>query len=512
MTDKTGFSDAGAHDGTNLLGPSERSDGTPCTQSQTEDDFKSTGEHRLPARRGLTVALLWLSVAAGCLQNVFGPFFFKDALAKNPQSGPGYHTAVGAVFSIGNLSSLVALPLCTRVLRDIGSKQLLVIASFTRAAASIIFSPLNGIADWRVFLAYSYIIRFIHGLAFLCITIPTMTYLTRLYPENLGFVNSCLVTSLSLGHSIGTLLSGALYDVGGFNLPFIVTGAIAFLVSAGVAVFLVDSDKLEKEEQKQPEKTGNAREAAAVAETHLGTFAVLRVPWALYLLFLAIAATFAYSALEAVLSREMSLRLGVSTTVIGVALSFLFIQGALFGPIGGKLLDKGIDRNVTFSVGLVLMGLGCLLVGPASFLHLPHSLPLVIVSLFVFGVGRIISVMTVHVALAEHLRDIGVGTVVETRVPVSGLTRVFLSIGFMCGPLVVSPLVAVLGFQAAFTGLGLVYVFLAGPLLLKAAAGSRILERLMACICTLYRNRVDVNDSKTQQPIDDITELQPLKH
>ncbi|XP_065190676.1 MFS-type transporter SLC18B1-like [Sycon ciliatum] len=339
-----------------------------------------------------------------------------------------------------------------------------------------------------------------------------MTYLTRLYPENLGFVNSCLVTSLSLGHSIGTLLSGVLYDVGGFNLPFIVTGAIAFLVSAGVAVFLVDSDKLEKEEQKQPEKTGNAREAAAVAETHLGTFAVLRVPWALYLLFLAIAATFAYSALEAVLSREMSLRLGVSTTVIGVALSFLFIQGALFGPIGGKLLDKGIDRNVTFSVGLVLMGLGCLLVGPASFLHLPHSLPLVIVSLFVFGVGRIISVMTVHVALAEHLRDIGVGTVVETRVPVSGLTRVFLSIGFMCGPLVVSPLVAVLGFQAAFTGLGLVYVFLAGPLLLKAAAGSRILERLMACICTLYRNRVDVNDSKTQQPIDDITELQPLKH
>eukprot|EP00117_Sycon_ciliatum_P029129 scpid62947/ scgid23273/ MFS-type transporter SLC18B1; Solute carrier family 18 member B1 len=463
MTDKTGFSDAGAHDGTNLLGPSERSDGTPCTQSQTEDDFKSTGEHRLPARRGLTVALLWLSVAAGCLQNVFGPFFFKDALAKNPQSGPGYHTAVGAVFSIGNLSSLVALPLCTRVLRDIGSKQLLVIASFTRAAASIIFSPLNGIADWRVFLAYSYIIRFIHGLAFLCITIPTMTYLTRLYPENLGFVNSCLVTSLSLGHSIGTLLSGALYDVGGFKLPFIVTGSIGIFASVCVGVFVVDIDRLAVEQQHGQQLQGE--KSAETAEKHVGLWPVLREPWAFFLLLLAIAALVAVSSMEAILGRYLTSQFGVRATTVGVILAFLFVQSTVLGPILGKLLDGGLRRNTTLIVGLVLLGQGCLLVGPATFLHLPTSLALVSVSLLVIGLGGVLTIMTVNVALVEHLHQIGIGNAVETRVAVASLARVAHCTGFFLGPVLMSPLVAALDFQAAFTILAFVYWGLAGRVL-----------------------------------------------
>ncbi|XP_065190673.1 MFS-type transporter SLC18B1-like [Sycon ciliatum] len=416
-----------------------------------------------PVRRALIVACLWLTVAGSSVQDAFGPFFFGAALDKIPHSGAGYHTAIAAVFSVGHVATFFALPLITRVLRDLGSKQLVVIASCARGVTVIIFAVTSDIANWKVFLAYCYAVRLLQGLAFLAITIPVMAYLTRMYPANLGFVNSCLVTSLSLGHAIGTLLSGVLYDVGGFKLPFIVTGSIGIFASVCVGVFVVDIDRLAVEQQHGQQLQGE--KSAETAEKHVGLWPVLREPWAFFLLLLAIAALVAVSSMEAILGRYLTSQFGVRATTVGVILAFLFVQSTVLGPILGKLLDGGLRRNTTLIVGLVLLGQGCLLVGPATFLHLPTSLALVSVSLLVIGLGGVLTIMTVNVALVEHLHQIGIGNAVETRVAVASLARVAHCTGFFLGPVLMSPLVAALDFQAAFTILAFVYWGLAGRVL-----------------------------------------------
>eukprot|EP00117_Sycon_ciliatum_P031719 scpid90802/ scgid24757/ MFS-type transporter SLC18B1; Solute carrier family 18 member B1 len=422
------------------------------------DSVSSPTASMSPLRRGLIVLGLCLTVASSCIQGTFGPFYFRDALEKNPGAGPGYHTAVGAVFSVTGATSLVVAPVVTRVLRDVGSKQLLVIASATRSAASLLFSTLNSIGDWRVFLTYSYILRFIQGFGLLAITIPTMTYLTRMYPHNLGFVNSWLIISMSMGKAAGLVLSGGLYDVGGFKLPFLVTGATGLLVSLCVALFIVDIDKLameqkqrQQQQQKQQESNNGSTGTAAVPEKHVSTLRILCVPWVWVICLFAVSSAPAYSSLEALLAPHVKSQFGASAVVIGAALALFLTQSLIFGPILGGLLDRGFSRYALLALALLLIGLGCLIVAPATFLHLPNSLVLVFVSMFVSGVGRVLGIVTFPVVLAEHLRDIGFGNVVEMRVAVSGLTRVVLSLGSSAGPLVMSPLVAVLGFQTAFT-------------------------------------------------------------
>ncbi|XP_065190970.1 uncharacterized protein LOC135821905 [Sycon ciliatum] len=439
------------------------------------------------ARRFLIVACLCLTVASSAMQGTcFGPFFFKAALEKNPHGGPGYRTAVSAVFSLAAVASLVGAPVLIRVLHDIGSKQLLVIAACTKDAASILFAMLEHVSDWRVFLAYCYILRCIQGFGFFAIATANMTYLTRMYPSQLGFANSCMLTSLAAGHAVGTLLAGGLYDVGGFQLPFLVTGSIGLLMSLSAGVFILDIDKLANE-QLQPVDQGNTSGSStsaakpAVAERHVSVLSTLRLPWVWFLLLLFVSINLAYSASEAVLAPHMKLQFGVSATVIGAALALMIAQTLICGPVVGKLLDRGWNRYLLMPFGLVLMAVGCVLIGPASFLHLPHRLSLVFVSTFVLGVGRVHVLLTLPIALAEHLRDEGLGSVVETRIPVAVLTRFFLSLGFALGPVVVSPLVAVLDFQTVFGLLAFLYCGLAALLLgLKWLA--LLVAQIKACV------------------------------
>ncbi|XP_065182076.1 uncharacterized MFS-type transporter YvmA-like [Sycon ciliatum] len=434
-----------------------KSPGTEAVTSQVDADAKQTADETSSAltdlsrlHRGLIVCCVCLAVFSVSFNlGTLGPFFFKAALAKNPGAGAGYHTAIGAVFSFSHLAGLFIGPLIVHDLPNIGSKQVLVLATGTMGSASLLFSALNSISDWKVFLAYSYVIRFIVGAALLGTTIPAMTYLTQMYPGSLGFVNSCMTTSLSLGHAFGTLLSGALYDIGGFMLPFIVTGIVGLLASLSVALVVLDIDKLALEQR------------SGVAEKQVRTLALLRYPWTWFLLVLTAFVTLAYCAVEALLGQRMRSEFGVSPAIIGTALALLFTLSVVLAPLVGKVLDRGWNTYVILAVAQSLMALGCILVGPAPGLRLPSSLTLVFISMLPLGIGRVMAIVGCPVALAQFLQEAGVGTVGETRVALIGLYRTCLAAGFVAGPLIMSPLVSVLNFPAAFGLLGLVYLALA---------------------------------------------------
>ena len=58
----------------------------------------------------------------------------------------------------------------------------------------------------------------------------TATFI-QLYPDKVGAITSWSGTVLGIGYSVGPVIGGFLYDIGGFYLPFMVIGILAIIFS-----------------------------------------------------------------------------------------------------------------------------------------------------------------------------------------------------------------------------------------------------------------------------------------
>ncbi|XP_065190969.1 uncharacterized protein LOC135821904 [Sycon ciliatum] len=455
-------------------------------------------------RREVMTFFVCLAVVTSCINlSQLGPFMFSAALARHPGGGAGYHTAIGAIFSMVQVGVVVSSPFITHDLPNIGSKQLLVLAACVHGVFSNLFSSLHWIRDWKVFLAYAYVMRFVQGVAFAATTIGAQTYLTRIHPSNLGLVNSLMIMSGALGHVIGAVLSGGLHDIGGFPLPFYVTGAIALLGAICLALIVFDVDRLLPAEQAADGKTGGG----------VSIRCVLRVPWIWFLLLQVVASNFAFSSVSSLLGYYMKSEFHVRSVIRGLAIGSQVFFQVVSAPIVGKLIDRGFNCYLLVLLGLLLSVAGCLLIGPSAFLHLRPSLALVFVVTIPMGAGHSLMAVASLVAMTQHLEMIGVGSAVDTRFAVAGLARFFLSAGHGMAPLVMSPLVAVLDFQTAFTILAFVYLALAGLLVvlkwLDIIVG-RVKSRFHLCCADQHRAAAIAEPG--ENPFGDGTELQPLKY
>ena len=65
-----------------------------------------------------------------------------------------------------------------------------------------------------------------------------ISIMMKLYPDKVATIMSWTEMAFGLGYSIGPAIGGALYDLGGFKLPFITVGSIA-LVMAIALIFLI---------------------------------------------------------------------------------------------------------------------------------------------------------------------------------------------------------------------------------------------------------------------------------
>ncbi|XP_065190968.1 MFS-type transporter SLC18B1-like [Sycon ciliatum] len=426
--------------------------------ANAEDDGDPGGgvADSLSARMRLLVLVTLAGASFSSNLNAFGAFFFTAALEKAPNTGAVYRTAVGGVYSISYVVGAVVIPLITKDLPNIGSKNLMVLSYFVTGATQLMFAYVGDIQDWRVFLVYCYCIRILQGVAYVTSSVAVMSYLTRLYPANLGFVNGFQMMFLSSGHIGGILLGGAMYDVGGFKAPFLTSGAIILLASAAVLLLLVDVDELKAKSGKATCSGGNGRTEQVVSVS-----TILRSPWVLLMVFLLILRNMAYSGIEPVLGPRMKNRLGSPAVVVGAVLTTEGVTSTLIPPIVGVILDRGFSAPIMITAGLALDSLSFFLMAPATFLHISPSLWLFFVGILPLSIGNVLMQAPCVVSMSQHLEQTGVGNSVQLRVAVAGLSRWALTVGFALGPVVFSPMVGALGFQLALTIIGLAYLCLA---------------------------------------------------
>ncbi|XP_065190669.1 MFS-type transporter SLC18B1-like [Sycon ciliatum] len=437
----------------------EKSSTAALLDSATEDengDGEGPGDSAVargisPSRR----VFILTSLAAGSFSsnlNSFAAFFTTAALDKHPSGGADYHAAVGAVYSISFIAGAMAIPLLTKDLPNIGSKNLMVLSYFVTGATQLMFAYVGEIQDWRVFLTYCYCIRILQGVAYVTSSVAVMSYLTRLYPADLGFVNGFQITFLGSGHITGILLSGLMYDIGGFKAPFLTSGVLLLIVSALVLCILVDIDTVD----------GRARSSAADVEKVVGVRTTLRSPWVWLMSCLLVLLSFGYGGLEANLGPRMRTSLHSPAVLVGVVLAVKALMVTISAPLVGSALDRGVNAALLQVVGLLLTACGFLLTAPATFLHLSPSLWMLFVGVVPLSIGTILIRVSCVVSMTQHLERTGVGTATELRVAVAGLSRFAITVGYVLGPLVFSATIAVAGFALTLTVVGFMHACVAG--------------------------------------------------
>ena len=77
------------------------------------------------------------------------------------------------------------------------------------------------------------------------------TIFIKLYPDKVGSVTSWSGTALGVGYSVGPILGGFLYDIGGFHLPFVTIGVANLLFAFATLVALLPVDCMKSETTKE---------------------------------------------------------------------------------------------------------------------------------------------------------------------------------------------------------------------------------------------------------------------
>lgn len=243
-----------------------------------------------------------------------------------------------------------------------------------------------------------------------------------------------LETFFGLGLIAGPSVGGALYEQGGYILPFITVG-ILLLVAGCITIFMLPSaHNANDEEADNAEKKGmlDALKVPGIAVSAIG------------LLFSASSIGFLWTTLEPHLRQfdltplEMGLMFIINTGVYSVA-----------APFFGLVCDKFVNPIYIMLLGSILIMVGFTALGPAPFIPTGTIFSLCIAGLAIHGCGNG-SLLCSSFAMARgQAVNNGFPDNSETNGLISGLAISIFAFGAFIGPVVAGILMEDFGFRYA---------------------------------------------------------------
>lgn len=94
----------------------------------------------------------------------------------------------------------------------------------TVGVTSILFGLLDKIDNGKVFLGLSFALRIIEACGNSGFLTGSFAMIAKEFPENVATMFAILETFFGIGMILGPTIGGALYEAGGFTLPFTVLG------------------------------------------------------------------------------------------------------------------------------------------------------------------------------------------------------------------------------------------------------------------------------------------------
>jgi len=300
----------------------------------------------------------------------------------------------------------------------------------TVGCTSIIFGLLDKIDNGKIFLGLSFTLRIIEACGNAGFLTGSFSMIAKEFPDNVATMFAILETFFGLGMIMGPTVGGALYEAGGFTLPFVTLGAV--LVGATIFTTII-----------LPHSTDNS----GASTNKPSMMQALKIPSIVMACYSVACSASSLGFIQATLEPHLR-SFNLSALEIG---AFFVISGACYGvsaPLWGLFCDRKPAKMASMC-GALLMIASFLFMGPFPPFGLPKTIPIMSASLVGHGIGLGAEVVAGfadahHQALANGLPD-----TVDTYGLISGLWTSVFALGAFIGPTVAGILFDAVGFPWA---------------------------------------------------------------
>ena len=325
------------------------------------------------------VTLCVTHLCNGMCVSLQAPFYPAEAEKKGASA-----TQYGLVFGIFELTVFIVSPIVGKLLPKVILRKLLVEfysklfqigisrafsgGIMTTGTMCVGFGFLNRIPDANTFITFSFIIRIIEAFGNSAFLSSSFTMVAKMFPANVSTMFGVVEMAFGVGMIIGPTVGGALYQVGGYTLPFGVLGGILIIQS------LVSSLSLPK--LKDNDNENNLAD-------DFGLLKALQIPSVMLSVLAVFSGSVAVGALQATLERHLAV-FHLNPMQVGMMFMLYGASYAILNPWWGWLSDRVSSTFVIFT-GAVLLGLGMLLVGPVPGLGLSPNYYLTVAAIIIAG-------------------------------------------------------------------------------------------------------------------------------
>ncbi|KAG8463470.1 hypothetical protein KFE25_004981 [Diacronema lutheri] len=346
-------------------------------------------------------------------------------------------SATGVVFSCFMWGGLAVTPLATRLSQTASSRALLTSCVLLQATLTGLFAIVPLIASTPPrWLALAIALRLCQGVVATIYEVALSSLIMcSVKPTSVAAALGVQEAARGVGLMLGPALGGALFELGGFKLPFIACACALLALGLAVALTLPADDDLGADENARP-----------------ATFRqLLALPAVGVVLVLMTALSLALTAPDPVLGPYAQSRFGLSPAQIGLLFSSSTVAYAILSPAIGAV-GASVGNFNALTLGLVAAAIAFLILGPSPSIPaavLRPSAGLLFVGMGLSGVGD--STLTCGVAA---MLDAALAAGFETEAVadvVGGLLSVSWTLGALLGPVHGSVLVETLGFPRAMS-------------------------------------------------------------
>lgn len=356
--------------------------------------------------------------------SIQAPFYPAEAERKGATA-----TEYGLVFGVFELVIFLVSPFYGKYIMKIGPKFLLNAGIFTTSICCILFGLLDRVNGREAFVVLSFIIRIVQALGEAGYITASFSLTAKEFPDSIATTFALLETCFGIGILLGPTLGGALYQVGGYIMPFTVLGSLLF-IAACITYFVLPSSK---DDYLHDAETFNVLSVMRIVPVAIAALSVFSGATAIGF----VAATL-----------EPHLRQFHLTPVLN-GLMFI-VSGGIYGltaPIWGRLCDKVGQTKLFIAIASVLVCIAFTLLGPAPYIPVKTTLWMCIVGLVFQGVGVGGEIVCAFLGSLKEAVKHGYPDDLRTYGLVSALWSSAFALGAFVGPSIGGVMLDTVGFR-----------------------------------------------------------------
>lgn len=332
----------------------------------------------LTARQLLIFFLLMLATLTSSFAVCLFPPFFPRLAEEKGETAAVY----GFVIGTNCLTSFLVTPSLGKNLTKWGVRYSLIWGMFMGGVCCALSGFLEFFNVGYPFVLTAVAIRIVHATGNALVITATFTYSAIEFPKHVAKIFSFTRTAMNLAQLLGPVVGGAIYQAGGFYLPFVTMGAMQGMM--GFISFL-----LLPEIRPFGNDTTDARRSSAAKKVTITNMLKIPTIWISFVTF--IVATVCNGFLSINLEPKVLRWLELSQLQVGLLFGIKDGANSISSPVWGYLCDKSRKKSVKPYIifSAILVAASFFLMGGGSFagFDFKPSVSLLLFALCLNGVG-----------------------------------------------------------------------------------------------------------------------------